>query len=106
MVTGDTRSGKSKRVLVICQLDRYANGLKPLAIEQFLGKRGHDVRLVDTYYLARASSSRSSFPGKLPNPRPRRAALYATEAGLWLVRRWGIRAAPSDIPPNSCEPSS
>jgi hypothetical protein len=90
MVTGDGRRGNSKRVLLICQLDRYANGLKPVAIEQFLRKRGHDVRLVDTYYLSRASSSRSSFAGKLPNPRPRRAALYATEACFWLTRRWGF----------------
>jgi hypothetical protein len=77
--------------LVICQLDRYANGLKPVAIEQFLRKRGHHVRLVDTYYLSRVSSSRSSFASKLPSPRPRRAALYATEvASLLLTRRWRI----------------
>ena len=66
MVTGDRRREHSKRVLVICQLDQYANGLKPRAIEQFLRKRGHDVRLVDTYYLSRASSSRSSSPTDCP----------------------------------------
>jgi hypothetical protein len=75
--------------LVICQLDQYANGLKPRAIEQFLRKRGHDVRIVDTYYLSRASSSKNSFASKLPSPRPRKAALYATEvASLLLTRRW------------------
>lgn len=89
MATGDRRVGHSKRVLVICQLDGYANGIKPVAIEQFLRKRGHDVRLVDTYYLSRASSSRNSFASKLPNPRPRKVALYATEAAsLLLTRRW------------------
>jgi hypothetical protein len=83
--------GYGKRVLVICQLDQYANGVRPLMIEQFLRKHGHDVRLVDTYYLSRASSSRSSFASKLPNPRPRRAALYATEAASRLLtRRWGF----------------
>jgi hypothetical protein len=89
MVTGNGRGGTSKRVLVICQLDRYANGLKPVAIEQFLRERGHDVRLVDTYYLSRASSSRSSFACKLPSLRPRRFVLYATEAvSLLFTRRW------------------
>ena len=58
MVRGDRCREHSKRVLVICQLDQYANGLKPRAIEQFLRKRGHDVRIVDTYYLSRASSSK------------------------------------------------
>jgi hypothetical protein len=86
---GDRRQRNSKRVLVICQLDRYANGLKPVAIEQFLRRRGHDVRLVDTYYLSRATSSRGSFASKLPSPRPRKAVLYATEAAsLLLTRRW------------------
>jgi hypothetical protein len=91
MVAGNGRRGTSKRVLVVCQLDRYANGLKPVAIEQFLRKRGHDVRLVDTYYLSRASSSRSSFACKLPSLRPRKFALYATEAmSLLLTRRWRL----------------
>ena len=89
MGTGDGRSGNSKRILVICQLDRYANGLKPVAIEQFLRTRGHDVRLVDTYYLSRASSSRRSFARKLPSPQPRKAVLYATEAASKLLtHRW------------------
>jgi len=87
-----TRTGDSgKRVLVICQLDQYANGLKPVAIEQFLVKRGHDVRVVNTYYLSRASSSRSSFARKLPSLRPTKTLLYATElAALLLTRRWSL----------------
>ena len=91
MSTGEHPKGDGKSVLVICQLDRYANGLKPVAIEQFLRKRGHKVRLVDTYYLSRASSSRSSFTSKLPSPRPRRTCLYATEvASVLLTRHWRL----------------
>jgi hypothetical protein len=79
------------KVLIVCQLDRYANGLKPIAIEQFLRKRGHEVRLVDTLYLSRASSSRSSFARRLPSLRPRKAFLYATElASVLLTRRWRL----------------
>ena len=91
MATGNRHRASGKSVLVICQLDRYANGLKPVAIEQFLRKRGHEVRLVDTYYLSRASSSRSSFARKLPSLRPRKTCLYATEmASLLLTRRWRL----------------
>jgi hypothetical protein len=60
-----------------------------VAIEQFLRKRGHDVRLVDTYYLSRVSSSGSSFGSKLPSLRPRKVVLYATEvASRLLTRQW------------------
>jgi hypothetical protein len=91
MVTGQRHRGSGKRVLVICQLDRYANGLKPIAIEQFLSERGHNVRLVDTYYLSRASGSRSSFARKLPALSPRKTCLYLTEAAaLLLTRRWRL----------------
>jgi hypothetical protein len=91
MGTGNRHTANGKRVLVICQLDRYANGLKPVAIEQFLRNRGHEVRLVDTYYLSRASSSRTSFARKLPSLRPRKTCLYATElASVLLTRRWRL----------------
>jgi hypothetical protein len=87
----ETSSRNSKRVIVICQLDRYANGLKPVEIEQFLRERGHEVCLLDTYYLSRASSSRSSFARKLPSLRPMKTLLYATELALYLfTRRWTL----------------
>jgi hypothetical protein len=89
--TGERPNGNSKRVMVICQLDRYANGPKPVAIEQFLRKRGHEVCVEDTYYLSRASSSRSSFARKLPSLRPMKSLLYATELALLLLtRRWTL----------------
>lgn len=91
MITEGRRAGPSKRVLLICQRDQYANGVKAPAIEQFLRKRGHDVCLVDTYYLSRASSSKGSIVRKLPSPDPRKAALYATEAAsMVLTRREGF----------------
>jgi hypothetical protein len=91
MSTENWQNSSAKNILVICQLDRYANGLKPVAIEKFLHKRGHKVRIVDTFYLSRASSSRSSFARKLPSLRPRKTCLYATEAAsALLTRRWRL----------------
>ena len=49
-------SSDSKRVLIVCQLDRYANGIKSVEVERFLRERGHAVRLVNTYYLAKIRS--------------------------------------------------
>ncbi|MEU5048047.1 hypothetical protein, partial [Streptomyces griseorubiginosus] len=70
----------TKRVLVICQLDAYANGVKPVEIQRFLRQRGHDVRLVDTYHLSRSRRAPAQLAGRLPAPGIRKAALYATEA--------------------------
>jgi hypothetical protein len=42
-----------KRVLIVCQLDGYANSVKPLAVQRFLQERGQEVRLVDTYFLSK-----------------------------------------------------
>ncbi|MFD5127441.1 glycosyltransferase [Streptomyces olindensis] len=81
-----------KRVLIVAQLDGYANSVKPLAIERFLRELGHEVRLVDTNYLARASSTPGS-PGRmLPGSlRPAKLALYANDiASRVLTRRWGF----------------
>ena len=72
-----------KRVVVICQLDRYANGLKPIEIERFLSRRGHRVQLVNTYHLSRARGA-----SKLPSPKPRRFMLYLTELLAAVNRRW------------------
>ena len=46
-----------KRVLIICQLDRYANGVRPLEIQRFLQRCGHEVHLVDTYFLSKTRSA-------------------------------------------------
>lgn len=84
------RAARPRRVLVVAQLDGYANSVKPLAIQHFLRERGHHVRLVDTNCLARASSTPGS-PGRmLPgSARPARLALYANDvASRLLTRRW------------------
>lgn len=77
------------RVIVVCQLDAYANGVKPLEIKRFLNERGYDVQLVDTYHLSRSATGPRALRGKLPAPDPRKLALYATElASTVLTRRW------------------
>jgi hypothetical protein len=82
---------RASRVAVICQLDRYANGLKPVEIVRFLRERGHDVALFNTYYLSRASSEPGSPRNKLPGAGARRLALYAVEAASALcTRRWKL----------------
>jgi hypothetical protein len=79
----------AKRILIICQLDGFANGPKPLAVERFLRERGHDVRLVNTYYLGRASNVSGSPLNKLPPLSLKRFALYTIEAASVLfTRRW------------------
>jgi hypothetical protein len=77
----------AKRVLIVCKLDRFANGVKPLQVERFLRERGHEVRLVNTYYLSRASSASGSFRSKLPRLGLRPFLLYTIEAGSALFRR-------------------
>jgi hypothetical protein len=81
----------AKRVAIICQLDRYANGLKPVEIELFLRRRGHDVTLINTYYLSRASSDLGTRRNRLPGRGARRLALFAVEAAsAVLTRRWAL----------------
>jgi len=87
----ERRNDHPRRVLVIGELDGYANSLKPVAIEHFLRERGHEVRLVDTYSLSRASSAAGSLGRKLPAARPRKMGLYAVEAATKaLTGRWGF----------------
>jgi hypothetical protein len=83
----DNGNQDTKRVAIICQLDGYANGLKPVEVQRFLRERGHEVHLVDTYYLSRASSASWSLASKLPSPGLRRVALYAIEAASTLLTR-------------------
>lgn len=89
MTSAPTKSWAGKRVLVICQLDAFANGVKPAEIERFLRQRGHAVYLVDTYHLSRWAHAPKLFHGRLPALSPRKFALYATEAAsAVLTRRW------------------
>lgn len=80
-----------RRVLLIAQLDASANSVKPLEIQRYLRERGHEVRLVDTYRLSRASPEPGSPLRRLPAPRPTCFALWLTEAAsLLLTRRWAF----------------
>ena len=78
-----------KRVLIVGELDGYANGQKPVEIEQYLRRRGHDVQLANAFYLGRASHAKGSIGSKLPAPAPRKLALYLAQLARRLVtRRW------------------
>ncbi|MCL6738325.1 hypothetical protein [Streptomyces neyagawaensis] len=90
VVAQGSGASRARRVLILAQLDGFANSVKPLAIERFLRERGHDVHLVDTNCLARASSKAGSLGRKLPGSlRPARLTLYANDvASKVLTRRW------------------
>jgi hypothetical protein len=87
----DTATEDTKRILIVCQLDAYANGSAPVEIARFLRGRGHQVRLANTYYLGRASRAPGSLRTKLPPLELKRFALYAVEAASVLfTRRWNF----------------
>jgi hypothetical protein len=87
----DKASKDTKRVLIVGQLDRFANGVRPVEIQRFLREHGHEVRLVDTYYLSRASTASGSVLNRIPRFGLRRLALYAIEAASRLfTRHWGF----------------
>jgi len=44
-----------KRVLIICQLDEYANGVRPIEIQRYLRDAGCDVCMVNTFFLTKTS---------------------------------------------------
>jgi hypothetical protein len=83
----DKRSTHGRRVAIICQLDGFANGVKPVEIERFLRERGHEVRLVNTSYLGRASAAQGSVANRLPALTPRRLALYGVNGVYVLINR-------------------
>lgn len=85
--TAHDRRRAAKRVLVVGQLDGYANGVRAVEIVEFLRRRGHEVELVDSYYLARAGPDAAR--RKLPPLQLRRAGLYAVEVYSALLTRGG-----------------
>ncbi len=86
------RPSRARRILIVAQLDGYANSVRPLAIQRFLEEHGHDVRLVDTNCLSRAASAPGSMGRMLPGSlRPARLALYVNDvASKLLTRRWAF----------------
>jgi hypothetical protein len=78
-----------KRILIVCDIDGFANGQKPVEIERFLRSRGHDVEMANTSYISRASRERGALLKALPHPAPRRFALYLVQlASRLFTRRW------------------
>ena len=78
---------EAKRVLIVCELDGYANGQKPLEIARYLRDRGHEVEMANTFYLSRAGDSGQR--RRWPHPSPRRFALYLVQlASRLFTRRW------------------
>lgn len=88
--TSKSPSSRRKRVLLIAQVDGYANGVKPTAVDRFLRDQGHDVVFVNTYYLSRASAKRGSLGNRLPRPGVRRLGVYVVEGATVLTRRWSF----------------
>jgi hypothetical protein len=82
------RATSSRRVALVCQLDGFANGVRPRAIERYLTELGHDVHVVDTFYLSRAAGRGGGVRTKLPGPSPTRLLLYLVEVGR-RMSRWG-----------------
>jgi len=85
-------TSRAGQVLILAQLDGFANSVRPRAIERFLRERGHQVQLVDTNCLARASGTPGTLGRMLPaSPRPARLAMYANDvASKVLTRRWSF----------------
>jgi hypothetical protein len=82
-------SGAPKRVLIVCAIDGFANGQKPVEIERFLRSRGHEVAIANVFSQGRASENRDSWLHKMPHPHPLRFLLWLTELGsLMFTRRW------------------
>jgi hypothetical protein len=79
--------GRGPRVLVLAQLDGYANGVRPRQIVRYLSQRGTRTVLLDTRSLSRAAHDPASARYRLPSWRPMRAALYVVEVLVWLVGR-------------------
>jgi hypothetical protein len=77
-----------KRVLIVAEVDGFANGQKPVEIAGALRRRGHDVQLANAYYLGRASDRRGSFATKLPALAPRKLALYLVQLVERISRPW------------------
>lgn len=77
--------GGGRRVLILGQLDGFANGKWPVAVQRFLADHGHHAEIVDTYHLSRAGSTgrRRRWPGRAPL----QWLLFGVEAGLSVLAR-------------------
>lgn len=80
----------ARSVLIVGELDGFANGQKPTEIARFLRSRGHEVHVANTYLLSRATDDPDSPLRRLPSLRgvwP--FTLYLVELAQRLfTRRW------------------
>ena len=65
------------KVLIICSLDEFANGVKPAELSQYLRAKGCEVEVYSASYLSRIG--KKGLAGVLPKPRPWHLALYLAE---------------------------
>jgi len=86
-----SRPNTGQRIVLICQMDGFANGIRPVELARFLRDRGHEVQIVDTYLLSRASPQAGTLRSLLPRSQPAGYALYAVEAIGKVTRRLGAR---------------
>lgn len=75
------------KVLVICALDPYANGVYPRELAKYLRAKGCQVELYSTFHLSRAGQH--GLGALLPRPRPKQLALYFMEAVGYVAGRLG-----------------
>jgi len=80
-----SRDDMTRRVLILGQLDGYANGKSAVAVQHFLESRGHDAQIVDTYHLSRAGATGRR--RRLPGRRPRQWLLFAVEGCLGVLAK-------------------
>src|SRR5215203_1565814 len=64
-----SRPNTGQRIVLICQMDGFANGIRPVELARFLRDRGHEVQIVDTYLLSRASPQAGTLRSLLPRSR-------------------------------------
>ena len=83
-------SEPARKVLIVCELDNFANGQKPVEIARVLRSCGHEVQVANTYLLSRATDNPDSPLRRLPSLRgvwP--VTLYLVELAQRLfTRRW------------------
>lgn len=77
------------RIVLMGKLDGFANSQKINNIRRHLESRGHDVTLINTYALSRASDDATSIGRLLPAPRPVRLLLFLAE---WVQKLAGKNA--------------
>lgn len=75
-----------KKILVISNLDGFANSIRSLEIKKYLEHKGHNVSLLNTLYISRYSHNKKSILNKFPYPALLNLIIYFTELLLLLEK--------------------